>query len=337
MIDAVGAQHLQAALDGRTERTAVVHHGARRHRRRRRHDRRHRAARTRQHDEAAHRDRRGRGARRRLPLHDRRPSRRTPSQNGTRRRACTSSAAATRCSPRPERIAARPARPGDRRPADHAARDARRPRSSPPGVRGSPAASLGVDDRYDRTRYLPAWPASVRTDIGPIGALTVNDGLAGPAGTGAAVDRSRGQRRGRAQPAARRARRRGRPGRAGPTTRPTARRAIATLDSPPLPESSRSSSSASDNLSAEMLHARARRPRRRRRPPRAACRRSATSSRSCDVDLTGASFVDGSGLAHDDRLTCATLLVGARPRRAAAVRAGRATAWRSRASAARSP
>jgi D-alanyl-D-alanine carboxypeptidase/D-alanyl-D-alanine-endopeptidase (penicillin-binding protein 4) len=36
------------------------------------------------------------------------------------------------------------------------------------------------------------------------------------------------------------------------------------------------------------------------------------------VDLTGASFIDGSGLSHDDRLTCATLLsvlgVDARPR-----------------------
>ena len=55
------------------------------------------------------------------------------------------------------------------------------------GVRRIPGGVVGVDDRYDRTRYLPEWPASVRTDIGPIGALTVNDGRAGPAGTGAAA------------------------------------------------------------------------------------------------------------------------------------------------------
>jgi len=174
------------------------------------------------------------------------------------------------------------------------------------GVRQIPGGVLGVDDRYDATRYVPAWPASVRTDIGPIGALTVNDGRAGPAGTGAAVT----------DPAVNAASELSRLLVARGVTVGTAGRAdhapdgatrIATLESPALPGVLEELLSASDNLSAEMLtrelgvHAGAGTTARGVQ----AIRDELTKER---VDLTGASFIDGSGLSHDDRLTCATLL-----------------------------
>ena len=52
------------------------------------------------------------------------------------------------------------------------------------------------------------------------------------------------------------------------------------------------------------------------------------------VDLTGASFIDGSGLSHDDRLTCATLLSVLGRRRADRGSRRSPTGSRSRASAA---
>ncbi|HKA92714.1 MAG TPA: D-alanyl-D-alanine carboxypeptidase, partial [Acidimicrobiia bacterium] len=47
------------------------------------------------------------------------------------------------------------------------------------GVRNVPGGVQGDDSRYDRTRYLPTWKDSYRTDgqVGPVGALTVNHGF----------------------------------------------------------------------------------------------------------------------------------------------------------------
>ena len=197
------------------------------------------------------------------------------------------------------------------------------------GIRRIPGGVLGVDDRYDRTRYLPAWPASARTDIGPIGALTVNDGLAGPTGTGAAV----------ADPAVNTASELSRllvargveVGGAGRADHaPDGATRIATLDSPPLPDVLEELLSASDNLSAEMLT--------RELGVKEGAGTTARGVQAIrdelttlSVDLTGSHFIDGSGLSHDDRLTCPTLLallrVDAR-RRFAAVADGLAIAGR---------
>ena len=132
------------------------------------------------------------------------------------------------------------------------------------GVRGIPGGIVGVDDRYDRTRYLPEWPASVRTDIGPIGALTVNDGRAGPGRHRRRGRRSRGRtpRRELSRLLVARGVAVGPAGRADHA--PDGATRIASLDSPPLPKVLEELLSASDNLSAEMLDARARRPGRRR-------------------------------------------------------------------------
>ena len=58
------------------------------------------------------------------------------------------------------------------------------------GVHSIPGGIDGDDSRYDTNRYLPVWPSSYRTDreIGPLGALTVNDGFQGPDGSGAAAE-----------------------------------------------------------------------------------------------------------------------------------------------------
>jgi D-alanyl-D-alanine carboxypeptidase/D-alanyl-D-alanine-endopeptidase (penicillin-binding protein 4) len=47
------------------------------------------------------------------------------------------------------------------------------------GIRTVRNGIHGDDSRYDRTRYLPSWPALYQTqvDIGPLGALSVNEGL----------------------------------------------------------------------------------------------------------------------------------------------------------------
>jgi D-alanyl-D-alanine carboxypeptidase/D-alanyl-D-alanine-endopeptidase (penicillin-binding protein 4) len=184
------------------------------------------------------------------------------------------------------------------------------------GVQRIPGGVIGVDDRYDRARVVPGWTAGVTTDIGPIGALTVNDGLAGDAGTGADVT----------DPALNAAAQLSRLLTArgvtvGPAGRadhaPNGTKRIAALDSPPLPQVLEEMLSASDNLTAEMLT--------RELGLRAGAGTTAQGVQAIrdqltklHIDLTGASFIDGSGLAHDDRLTCATLLavlqVDAQPR-----------------------
>ena len=47
------------------------------------------------------------------------------------------------------------------------------------GIRRIPGGIVGDDSRYDTQRYLPTWKDTYRTDgeIGPLGALTVNDGF----------------------------------------------------------------------------------------------------------------------------------------------------------------
>ena len=49
------------------------------------------------------------------------------------------------------------------------------------GVQRIPGGVVGDDSRYDDVRYLPTWKDTYRTagEVGPLGALTVNDGFAG--------------------------------------------------------------------------------------------------------------------------------------------------------------
>ena len=119
------------------------------------------------------------------------------------------------------------------------------------GIRAVPEGVTAVDTHYDATRYLDVWPASVRSAIGPVGALTVNDGFTGAAGTGAvasdpalnaAAELSR-LLEARGVPT-------GTPGRADAAPDGSV---VASVESPPLPEVLTEMLSASDNLTAEML------------------------------------------------------------------------------------
>ena len=118
------------------------------------------------------------------------------------------------------------------------------------GVRAIPGGINGDDSHYDTTRYLPVWPTTYRAnrEIGPLGALTVNDGFQGPDGSGAAAT----------DPAVNAAtelrllntRCTSTVGRGGAPRDPTT---IATLQSPPLTDVLAGFLASSDNLTGELL------------------------------------------------------------------------------------
>jgi D-alanyl-D-alanine carboxypeptidase/D-alanyl-D-alanine-endopeptidase (penicillin-binding protein 4) len=176
------------------------------------------------------------------------------------------------------------------------------------GVRTITGGITGVDSRYDGTRFLAQWPASYRSDheIGPVGALTVNDGFGGPDGNGAETD-----------PALNAADQLGRlltergvavapPSHADDVPRNP--NTIAVLRSPPLHEILTAFLASSDNLTGEMLA----------RELAARADRPATTGNGADVVVErlrglriptdGLEVVDGSGLARGNRVTCNQLL-----------------------------
>jgi D-alanyl-D-alanine carboxypeptidase/D-alanyl-D-alanine-endopeptidase (penicillin-binding protein 4) len=175
------------------------------------------------------------------------------------------------------------------------------------GVRTITEGITGVDSRYDTTRFLPQWPQSYRSgrEIGPVGALTVNDGFGEAAGTG-----------GEAEPAINAADQLGRlltdRGVAvGPPRRdddvPRNPVPIATLRSPPLRDVLSAFLASSDNLTGEMLV----------RELAAQADRPATTANGTEVvaqrlaglglPTAGLVMVDGSGLARGNRVPCRLL------------------------------
>ena len=172
------------------------------------------------------------------------------------------------------------------------------------GVTSIPGGIVGVDNRYESSRYAADWPASTRVAIGPIGALTVNDGYAGPAGSGGAVT----------DPALNAAAEltrllEGLGVTAGTSTHgnaPSKTEAIASIDSPPLPLILTEMLSASDNLTAEMLI--------RELGANAGDGTTATGTgialdtmKRLAIPAAGITMVDGSGLSQRDAVPCATL------------------------------
>jgi D-alanyl-D-alanine carboxypeptidase/D-alanyl-D-alanine-endopeptidase (penicillin-binding protein 4) len=175
------------------------------------------------------------------------------------------------------------------------------------GVRSIPGGIAGDDSRYDGSRYLSVWPDHYRTDreIGPLGALTVNDGFTGPDGSGPAAD----------DPAVNAAAQLTRllqergvtVGAAAHDTAPADATTIATLRSPPLRDILNGFLASSDNLTGELL------------PRELAARsdRPATTTNGLEVikaRLAGLglpteqlTMVDGSGLARDNRVSCSLL------------------------------
>jgi D-alanyl-D-alanine carboxypeptidase/D-alanyl-D-alanine-endopeptidase (penicillin-binding protein 4) len=176
------------------------------------------------------------------------------------------------------------------------------------GVRSIPGGIAGDDSRYDGSRYLPVWPDHYRTDreIGPLGALTVNDGFTGPDGAGAAAD----------DPALNAAAEltrllEARGVTVGPASHdraPNDATTVATLRSPPLTDILNGFLASSDNLTGELLA----------RELAAHAGRPATTANGLEViearlhalglPTEQLTMVDGSGLSRDNRAPCSLLL-----------------------------
>ncbi len=177
------------------------------------------------------------------------------------------------------------------------------------GVTSIPGGVVGVDGRYDATRYHPSWTAGTRAASGPVGALTVNHNYGGAAGTGPAVaDPALNAAAELTRLLAARGVRVGAPGRA--TSAPSGTTDLASVRSAPLRDVLTEMLSASDNLTAEML---VRELARRAQPdaPGTTAAGVAIVRATLDrlgIDTTGLVNVDGSGLSRDDRIRCGTLL-----------------------------
>jgi D-alanyl-D-alanine carboxypeptidase/D-alanyl-D-alanine-endopeptidase (penicillin-binding protein 4) len=169
------------------------------------------------------------------------------------------------------------------------------------GVKSVPAI-VADDSRQDDLRFLPDWKSSYTADIGPLGALTVDDGTASGArvidpalNTGAQLQTlliARGVNvgavvRGKA---------------------PTEARDVGSVTSPPLSEIVDSMLTSSDNQTAEMLMREVGLARGGDGSTAAGTRVAADALKEVGVSTTGLDLKDGSGLAPADRVTCETLL-----------------------------
>ena len=179
------------------------------------------------------------------------------------------------------------------------------------GVHRIPGGVSGDDSRYDDQRYLPSWKPSYRTDgeVGPLGALSVNGGFsAWSVGSKTSVDdpalhaaslltdllRSRGVTVGTPAHA----------------TAPAGAVEIAHVVSPPLRAIVASMLNSSDNFTAEMLtkelavHDGT-------KPGTTAAGVTAIAAHLHALGITvspAVHLVDGSGLSRDNRITCSLLI-----------------------------
>ena len=176
------------------------------------------------------------------------------------------------------------------------------------GIRTVQGRVLGDDSRYDDQRLVPTWlPRYIANfDVGPISALTVNDGLATfrPAGpsyalspANLAADVLTGLLRARGVTV----------GGTGVAAAPDGTTVVASVDSPPLAEVVGAVLQHSDNMGAEML------------VKELGVRFGGAGSTAAGLavirdhltamgaPLAGVATVDGSGLDRSDRLTCQLL------------------------------
>jgi D-alanyl-D-alanine carboxypeptidase/D-alanyl-D-alanine-endopeptidase (penicillin-binding protein 4) len=185
-------------------------------------------------------------------------------------------------------------------------------------VKRIPGGIVADDSRYDDQRYVTGWKDSYRTsgDVGPLGALTVNDGwrswtngftpVTDPAANAATqlakLLAARGVQ-------------------VGPLSRgvaPQGTTLVAKVDSPPLHDVVGSMLSSSDNLSAELFT--------KELAVRATSQQGTTDAgvnavkaklKELGVPTEGLELRDGSGLNRDNRVTCrmlvSTLALGGRP------------------------
>lgn len=186
------------------------------------------------------------------------------------------------------------------------------------GVTNIPGGIMGDDSRYETLRYLPTWKDTYRTDgqVGPLGALTVDHGfsafkpkpvpVADPALFAAAQLSEQLRARGVAV------------GEPGHQAAPQGAAPIASVQSASLGELVGSFLSVSDNLAGELFA--------RELGVRVAEQGTTTAGiqvildqlRALGVPTDGVTLVDGSGLDRGNRVTCNaliwTLALGARPK-----------------------
>ncbi|MDQ6614202.1 MAG: D-alanyl-D-alanine carboxypeptidase/D-alanyl-D-alanine-endopeptidase, partial [Actinomycetota bacterium] len=177
------------------------------------------------------------------------------------------------------------------------------------GVTQVTGSVVGDETRYDTQRYIPTWPARYMTngEVGPLSALSVNDGFAtskpGPAAAqpaqqAAAVFSTLLQARGVTVAGAAQA------GRA-----PPAAVKISEFASAPLPDLVDEILRRSDNNGAELITKELGRQANSATPTTAAGVASIQAALQADgLPTAGLHMVDGSGLDRSDRVTCQVIL-----------------------------
>jgi len=186
------------------------------------------------------------------------------------------------------------------------------------GVRAIPGGVIGDDSRYDQQRSVSTWKDSYRTsgDVGPLGALTVNDGFSSwspsvkvpvddPARNAAAtlteLLRARGVDVGSADVG----------------TAPASTVEVAQVTSPDLRAIVASMLSSSDNLTAELLTKELGYHEAKTGTTAAGVTAVVAKLRELGVPIADGALHDGSGLDRGNRVSCdvlvATLALAARP------------------------
>jgi serine-type D-Ala-D-Ala carboxypeptidase/endopeptidase (penicillin-binding protein 4) len=177
------------------------------------------------------------------------------------------------------------------------------------GVRSIAGGVVGDDSRYDQERYVPSWKDTYRTDgeVGPISALTVNDGFStwSPSRKVPVEDPTRNA----AAELTDLLRARGvQVGSAGTGVAPGNATEIAAVTSAPVKAVVGSMLSSSDNLTAEMLTKELGVQASKQGTTAAGVAAITAKLKELGVPLADGALKDGSGLDRGNRVTCGTLV-----------------------------
>jgi D-alanyl-D-alanine carboxypeptidase/D-alanyl-D-alanine-endopeptidase (penicillin-binding protein 4) len=177
------------------------------------------------------------------------------------------------------------------------------------GIRSIPGGVLGDDSRYDEQRYLPTWKDTYRTDgeVGPLSALSVNDGFStwSPSRKVPVDDPTRNA----AAELTDLLRARGVDvGTPGTGTAPANATEVAQVASPPLKSIVGSMLSSSDNFTAELLTKELGRQASKQGTTAAGVAAITATLKTLGVPIADGALKDGSGLDRGNRVTCANLV-----------------------------
>jgi len=178
------------------------------------------------------------------------------------------------------------------------------------GITSIPGGISGDDSRYDVARTVASWPASYRSEVGPLGALTVDGGF----------DRARGVAVGdpalyTASELTRLLAARGvAVGPPGHASAPGSTVDVASVASPPLDQILAGALRASDNLTMELVARELGRRVEHTGTTAAGVTAVTAVDRQVGLPVDGVHLVDGSGLDRGNRATCTALLGALRQR-----------------------